>query len=116
MTEPEKKPNRREQAKARTKAKILAAATKLFAEEGGYAKATIRSIAKEAGMSTGAFFASFLGKENVYREIYGHFPITPENGRRMARIIDHFLNSDTPPNAEAHALMVDIDFPGYSRI
>ena len=79
----EKKPNRRDEAKAQTKAKILAAATKLFAEDGGYAAATIRSIAKDARMSTGAFFASYESKEDVYREIYGHPPVTPEQGARL---------------------------------
>ena len=53
--------NRRQVAKARTRVKVLEAARTLFAER-GYDAATIRDIAKGAGMSTGAVFANFQDK------------------------------------------------------
>lgn len=52
----------RQRAKALTRQKVLSAAREAFIEH-GYLKATIRDIAKIAGMSTGAFFASFESKE-----------------------------------------------------
>lgn len=77
------KPNRRALAKARTYQKVLEAAAGLFAAKGGYERATIRSIAKAAGMSTGAVYANFPDKETLYRSIYGHAPVTPERGREL---------------------------------
>ncbi|MHB8529717.1 MAG: TetR family transcriptional regulator [Caulobacteraceae bacterium] len=61
-------PTKRALAKSRTRQKILASAKRLFAER-GYEAATIRDIASEAGMSTGAVFASFTGKSDVFGEI-----------------------------------------------
>jgi len=61
-------PNQRALAKQRTREKILAAARRLFAER-GYGGATIRDIAKTAGMSTGAVFASFTDKADLFGEI-----------------------------------------------
>ena len=62
------RPNQRAVAKQRTREKILAAATALFSER-GYEGATIRDIAKAAGMSTGAVFASFADKSDLFGEI-----------------------------------------------
>ena len=61
-------PNLRVQAKARTRQKILDAARGLFAAR-GYEAATVRDIAAAAGMSTGAVFANFTGKADVFGEI-----------------------------------------------
>ena len=60
----EKSLNKRQQAKIRTRQKVLDAGRTLFME-GGYAKATIRDIAKGAGMSTGAVFANFEDKADL---------------------------------------------------
>lgn len=89
-----KAPNRRELAKARTYQKVLEAAAGLFAEEGGYQAATIRSIAKAAGMSTGAVFANFSDKVAIYRTVYGHAPISPEQGRELAQAVHAFQAMD----------------------
>ena len=61
-------PTRRALAKQQTRAKVLAAARHLFSEA-GYEGATIRDIAAEAGMSTGAVFANFADKSDLFREI-----------------------------------------------
>jgi AcrR family transcriptional regulator len=61
-------PNLRVKAKARTRQKILDAARALFAAK-GYEAATVRDIAAAAGMSTGAVFANFTGKADVFGEI-----------------------------------------------
>lgn len=61
-------PTRRALAKQQTRAKVLAAARQLFSEQ-GYEGATIRDIASAAGMSTGAVFANFTDKSDLFREI-----------------------------------------------
>ncbi len=61
-------PTRRAIAKQQTRAKVLSAARRLFSES-GYEGATIRDIAAEAGMSTGAVFANFTDKSDLFREI-----------------------------------------------
>jgi AcrR family transcriptional regulator len=65
-----RQPTRRALAKQRTREKILASAKDLFTEK-GYERATIRDIASAAGMSTGAVFASFSDKSELFREILG---------------------------------------------
>jgi AcrR family transcriptional regulator len=63
-----KMPTRRALAKQQTRAKVLAAARRLFSES-GYEGATIRDIAAAAGMSTGAVFANFTDKSDLFGEI-----------------------------------------------
>lgn len=63
-----KAPTRRALAKQQTRAKVLAAARRLFSEQ-GYEGATIRDIAAAAGMSTGAVFANFSDKSDLFGEI-----------------------------------------------
>ena len=65
---PVRAPTRRALAKQQTRIKVLAAARNLFSEE-GYEGATIRDIAAAAGMSTGAVFANFSDKSDLFREI-----------------------------------------------
>lgn len=65
---PTRAPTRRALAKQRTREKILASARELFTEK-GYERATIRDIASTAGMSTGAVFASFSDKSELFQEI-----------------------------------------------
>ena len=65
---PARTPTRRALAKQQTRLKVLAAARRLFSEE-GYEGATIRDIAAAAGMSTGAVFANFSDKSDLFREI-----------------------------------------------
>lgn len=66
--------SRRQLAKAHTRARIIAAAQKLWAEPGSYEGGTIRVIADAAGMSTGAIFANFEGKEDLWRAAMGYEP------------------------------------------
>jgi AcrR family transcriptional regulator len=60
--------NRRQAAKVRTRRKVMDAARALFAER-GYDPATIRDIAKGAGMSTGAVFANFQDKAELFEAV-----------------------------------------------
>ena len=59
---------RRQQAKLRTRGKLLDAARELFAER-GYEAATVRDIAAAADLSTGAVFASFTDKADLFNEV-----------------------------------------------
>ena len=63
-----RRPTQRALAKQRTREKILASAKALIVEK-GYDGATIRDIAAAAGMSTGAVFASFTDKSDLFGEI-----------------------------------------------
>jgi AcrR family transcriptional regulator len=60
--------NRRAQSKLRTRGKVLAAARALFIER-GYDASTVRDIARRAGMSTGAVFANFEDKSDLFEAI-----------------------------------------------
>jgi AcrR family transcriptional regulator len=54
--------------KARSRQSLLAAAKRLFMER-GYEGATVREIAAAAGLSTGAVFASFSDKSDLFNEV-----------------------------------------------
>lgn len=60
--------NRRQQSKLRTRRKVMEAARRLFALR-GYEAATVREIAREAGMSTGAVFANFQDKADLFEAV-----------------------------------------------
>lgn len=60
----------RDQQKAETRAKVIAAAQGLFATK-GYDGVTIRGVAQAAGMSTGAVFASVKDKAELYEVAMG---------------------------------------------
>jgi hypothetical protein len=79
------RPNKRQQAKARTRQKVLDAARTLF-EAGGYQAATIRDIAKGAGMSTGAVFANFECKADIWRAVFHGPPPSPALADEIARV------------------------------
>ena len=65
--------NKREAAKARTRAKALKAARAAFSTT-DYHAVTIRALAKSMRMTTGAIFANFTGKEDLYRQAMGMEP------------------------------------------
>jgi len=73
--------NRRQAAKIRTRQKVLEAARSLFAER-GYEPATIRDIAKGAGMSTGAVFANFQDKAELFETVLA------EDMTRLAEVVE----------------------------
>jgi len=54
--------------KARSRQSLLDAAKRLFMER-GYEGATVREIAAAAGLSTGAVFASFADKSDLFNEV-----------------------------------------------
>lgn len=60
--------SRRAVAKQRTRQALISAAKALFTAH-GYADATVRSIARATGMSTGAVFANFADKADLFAEV-----------------------------------------------
>ena len=80
--------NRRQAAKVRTRQKVLDAARSLFAER-GYEPATIRDIAKGAGMSTGAVFANFQDKAELFEAVL------TEDMARLAEVVKAAQTSET---------------------
>ena len=61
-------PNLRDARKQATRRRVLDAARDLF-EEVGYESATIRDIAKAAGVSVGSVFSNFRSKSHVLTEV-----------------------------------------------
>src|SRR3984957_17845670 len=66
----------REQSRANTRDRLLAAARSVFAQR-GFHGASVEEIAAEAGYSTGALYSNFGGKEDLFldlmeREIADH--------------------------------------------
>tara|TARA_R110002051_G_scaffold316556_2_gene396325 strand:- start:3506 stop:3793 length:288 start_codon:yes stop_codon:yes gene_type:complete len=66
--------NRRQVAKAATRAKLLAAARDLWAAPGSYETIGILEVSSHAGMSTGAVFANWASKADLWREAMGYEP------------------------------------------
>jgi len=55
--------------KRTTKEKIIRTAAKLFSEK-GFDKVTVREIAKEVGVSSGALYNHFTSKEDILKALY----------------------------------------------
>lgn len=98
--------NRRQQAKARTRVKVMQAARDLFGEL-GYDGATIRDIAKRAGMSTGAVFANFSDKTDLFEAIYA------EDSEAMMDAMRDAVGSD--PKAGVAQRLSALFEAGYRR-
>jgi len=80
----------REQSKANTRERLLAAARSSFAES-GFHGASVEEIASRAGFSTGALYSNFDGKEDLFlvlmeREIEEHAREISEAVRERASV------------------------------
>jgi AcrR family transcriptional regulator len=88
-------------AKLRTRARVLDAARQLFAER-GYEAATIRDIATAAGLSTGAVFASFKDKAELFNEVI------IAQGEAMSKALE-----TADPQGSTHDALLEIFGLGY---
>lgn len=61
---------KRDESKAATAEQVKAAAKSLFRQL-GFERVTIRDVAMRAGLSTGAIFASFEGKGELFKACFG---------------------------------------------
>ena len=90
----------RAEKKAATRADLLAAAARGFAQR-GYADASIEEIAEEAGYSHGAVYSNFDGKADLFLTVFEDY--MAERARELAATqID--LGEDAPLEVRARAL------------
>ena len=84
MSDPEAPRRRltRPEAKAQTRQRLLDSAARVFAEK-GFGGATLEEIAEAAGYSTGAMYANFGGKEQLFMEV-----VAAHRSRAAARRIE----------------------------
>lgn len=71
--------------KAENRAKLLAAARKVFAEK-GLAPATARDIVRETDLATGTFYNYFEDKEDAFRAVLGEFTSQARAAAREERL------------------------------
>jgi AcrR family transcriptional regulator len=76
--------NARRDAADRTRRDILVAAKAAF-DALGFNGTGLRAIAQDAGVSTGAIFNNWPDKVALYTEVYGHPPVSPEEGAELLR-------------------------------
>ena len=100
MNEPEAERRRltRAEAKARTRQRLLDSAARIFAQK-GFGGATLEEIAESAGYSTGAMYANFGSKDQLFMEV-----VAAHRSRAAARrieqvtqILDEALASGADP-------------------
>jgi AcrR family transcriptional regulator len=92
----------RAQSKQKTRRRVLDAARQLFMER-GYEAATIRDIASHAGLSTGAVFASFVDKTDLFNAVMAE---------DFQRQVEH-LRTAGKPNATVEDAVLSVFEAGY---
>ena len=97
---PKAKRETRAERQARTRAELIAAATKVFARR-GYEGATIEEIAEEAGYSHGAVYSNFEGKADLFLAVFDDY--MAERVRELAET-QFALPADAPWETRARAL------------
>jgi AcrR family transcriptional regulator len=75
----------RAQQKQENRAKLLAAARKVFADK-GLAAATARDIVRETDLATGTFYNYFDDKEDAFRAVFGEWIAQARVGVREKRL------------------------------
>jgi len=86
----------RDDAKARTRAKLLRAATQVFAKR-GYNAATVEEISERAGFTRGAFYANFTDKADALLTV-----LEEQRSQDMDEVSS--LMSETPDDQKLAAL------------
>lgn len=86
----------REEQKARTRARLIAAARRVFAHR-GFHRALLEEIAEEAGYSTGAIYSNFSGKEELF------LAVLDEHIADRLRAVDQAVAEATTPAQRARA-------------
>ncbi len=96
----------REQSKANTRERLLAAARTVFASS-GFHGASVEEIASSAGFSTGALYSNFDGKEDLFLELMER-EIT-EHAREISQVVGerHSVSERATGGAQRWMTMVD---------
>ncbi len=111
----------REQSRANTRERLLAAARSAFARS-GFHGASVEEIASEAGFSTGALYSNFEGKEDLFlvlmeREIDEHAQEISAAVRERASISERAAGGArqwmTMIEREPEALLLFMEFWAY---
>jgi AcrR family transcriptional regulator len=111
----------REQSRANTRERLLAAARSAFARS-GFHGASVEEIASEAGFSTGALYSNFEGKEDLFlvlmeREIEEHAQEISAAVRERASISERAAGGArqwmTMIEREPEALLLFMEFWAY---
>ena len=82
--------SRRERERLHCRQEILSAASELFAQF-GYEKTAVKQIAERVGVSVGALYSHFQGKEDIFRELLENWM------RDMRRRSDAACRAEDPP-------------------
>ena len=96
---PEPRRSRREERKEETRAELIAAAGKVFAERGFHA-ASLDQIAAAAGYTTGAIYGHFSGKDDLFLAVSEDYAAT--RARELGDIHDRAAGA-LPQRARAYA-------------
>ena len=88
----------RAEAKAQTRRRLLDSAARVFAEK-GFGGATLEEIAEAAGYSTGAMYANFGGKEQLFMEVVAEHRSRVASRRigQVSQIFDQALATGADP-------------------
>ena len=90
-------PVTRKEKQARTRAKLMRAAGKLFCQR-GLEQASVDDISQEAGYTKGAFYSNFKTKEELFLAM-----LDQKFGEEIERIEGALRTDETPPEAARHA-------------
>lgn len=81
----------REQSRAQTRERLLAAAATVF-EQMGYSDASIDRIAEDAGYSKGAFYSNFASKEDIFLQLVEQ--LSSHNAEQLCAALDQENDPD----------------------
>lgn len=88
----------RDEAKAQTRQRLLDSAARVFAER-GFGGASLEEIAESAGYSTGAVYANFENKEQLFMELVAtrRSRTAARRGAAVADLVERAPNGDADP-------------------
>jgi AcrR family transcriptional regulator len=94
---PQMSPITRKEKQARTRAKLMRSAGKLFCRR-GLEQASVDEIAQDAGYTKGAFYSNFKSKEELFLAM-----LDEKFGEEIERIEAALRTDETPDEAARHA-------------
>ena len=86
----------RQEQKAQTKARLIAAGRTVFARQ-GFHRALLEEVAEQAGYSTGAIYANFGNKEDLF------LAVLDEHVSARLRAVEHAVSDATTPSQRLRA-------------